>query len=351
MSATHNDHISKVALVGATGTLGSEILSALLAHPSPQYQITVITRSDSPGLTSNPRINVKTGSYNDHAFLVSALTGQDVLVITLGFSICDQVQPLIIRAACEAKVPYILPCEFGSDTSNPRLISAIPVHSSKVDARKLVEELGTSIDGTRTSAWIGIINNAWFDWSLAGGWFGIDIKSRKVTLLDGDGDSNGIKTYTSTIHMSGLTVARLLALPLAVTGKNPNVTSNDPKLQRTLASFANKMVYVANFQLSQVGMFQAVQRATHTTDADWDISHVPLIQYIRDGSTRLEQGDITGIMNLVYGNLFVNGVADAYYPNGSLEEVELDNALLGLGGCEDLDEVTSRVVKKVTAGG
>ncbi|KAK4947319.1 hypothetical protein LTR10_013687 [Elasticomyces elasticus] len=338
----------EVALIGATGTLGSEILSALLAQPFPQYQITVITRSKNPDIASHPRITIKEGSYDDHAFLVAALTGQDALVITLGFSVCHILQPLIIRAACEAKVPYILPCEFGSDTSNPRLISAIPVHSSKVDARKLVEELGTSTDGTRTSSWIGIINNAWFDWSLAGGWFGIDIKFRKVTLFDGD----GIKTYTSTIHMSGLTVARLFALPITVSGRNltSSVTSNDSKPQRTLASFANKMVYVANFRLSQLDIFQAVQRATHTTDADWDVAHVPLAQYIRDGSTKLDDGDNLGIMNLLYGNLFVKGVADAYYLDGSMEEVGLNNDLLGLEDCENLDDVVRRVVEEVTEG-
>lgn len=343
MSAIPNNHISKVALIGATGTLGSAVLSALLVQPFPQYQITVIARSKSPEIPPDERITVKTGSYDDHAFLVPALTGQDALVITLGFSVCHELQPLIIRAACEAKVPYILPCEFGSDTSNPRLVSAIPDHVHKVNARKMVEELGTSTDGVRTSVWIGIVNNAWLDWGLANGWFGIDIKSQKATLLDGDGE---VKTYASTVRMSGLTVARLLALPLTAQGKNPNVTtSDDPKLQRTLASFANKMVYVANFRLSQIEMFQAVQRATHTTDADWDIAHVPLAQFIHDGCTRLEQGDGLGIMNLLYGNLFVKGVADAYYRDDSLEEVELDNNVLGLEDCEDLDEVTAKVVK------
>ncbi len=351
------NYISKVGLIGATGTLGSHVLFALLAQHFPQFQVTLITRPGSitpakhPELTSNPRITIVAGSYEDHDFLVHALTGQDALIITLGFSVCHTLQPLIIRAACEAKVPYILPCEFGSDTSNPRLVAAIPGHMAKVNARKMVEELGTAPDGSRTSCWIGISNNAWLDWNLPGGWMGIDIKQRKATLLDGD----DVKTYLSTIPTSALAAARVLSLPLTLDGKNPNVTSSsssssssaDPTLQRTLPSFANKMVYVASFRLSQADIFRAVQQATRTTDADWDISHVPLTQDIQDAHAKLAAGNRLAIMDLLNGNLFVKGVADAFYPNGADEEAELHNALLGVEDCQNLEDVMARIVKEV----
>ncbi|KAL6242902.1 hypothetical protein RBB50_010002 [Rhinocladiella similis] len=345
MSATN--HISKVALIGATGTLGSQVLSALLEQPFPQFQTTLITRpgsitaSNHQELTSNPRVTIKAGSYEDHAFLVSALTGQDALVVTLGFSACHRLQPLIIRAACEAKVPYILPCEFGSDTTNPRLVSAIPGQIEKVNARKMIENLGTAPDGTRTSSWIGICNNAWIDWNLPGGWMGIDIKNHKATLLDGQGKDKDVKSYFSTIRMSGLTTAKVLSLPLNADNKTFSTT------QRTLSSFANEMVYSACFRLSQTDVIRAVQRATRTTDADWHFSHVDLAQYLERGAEKRRAGNGLGIMDLLNGNLFVKGVADAFYPDGAEEEAELSNALLGLEDVEDLEDVMMKIVKEV----
>jgi uncharacterized protein YbjT (DUF2867 family) len=343
MSPQSKTYVSKVALVGATGTLGSNILSALLAQETPQFQITLVTRPDSitstthPDITENPRITVKAGSYDDHDFLVSALAGQDALVIALGWAVCHELQPLIIRAACEAKVAYILPCEFGSDTSNPRLVAAIPMQAHKVEARRLVEELGGS--------WIGVTTNSWYDWSLAGGWFGIDIKARKATFWAAE--EGEVKTYLSTLRTAGLAVARVLSLPLTAERKNPNV----PQLgqQRSLPSFANKMVYVANFRVSQRDILDAVQRATQTTDQDWAITSVPVGEYIKQGFAKLAQGEMVGVMNIIYGNLFVKGVADGYFPGGAegLEEADLDNAVLRLQDCEDLDAVTKRVVREV----
>lgn len=180
---------------------------------------------------------------------------------------------------------------------------------------------------------------------------GIDIKQRKATLLDGD----DVKTYLSTIRTSALAAARVLSLPLTLDGKNPNVTSSsssssssaDPTLQRTLPSFANKMVYVASFRLSQADIFRAVQQATRTTDADWDISHVPLTQDIQDAHAKLAAGNRLAIMDLLNGNLFVKGVADAFYPNGADEEAELHNALLGVEDCQNLEDVMARIVKEV----
>lgn len=195
MAVNVKNHINKIAIVGATGSLGTSVLSALLAEPG--FSITIITRPGSitpeshPSLTSNPRIAIKTGSYTDPVFLASALTGQDALVVTPSFMVCHELQPDIIRAACQAKVPYILPCEFGSDTDNPALIDALPMQQAKVDARKLVEDLGVDNHGTRRSSWIGIISNAWYDWSLQGGYFGIEPKTRKALIFD-NGD---VKAY------------------------------------------------------------------------------------------------------------------------------------------------------------
>ena len=335
MSTKSQNHISKVALVGATGSLGSSVLSALLSET--EFAITLITRPGSitpethPALAANQRISIKSGIYTDHSFLTSALRGQDAVIINLGWAVCHELQPPIIRAACEVKVPYIIPCEFGSDTDNPALISAIPVQKAKPDARKLIEDLGVDGNGNRTTSWIGIVNNSWYDWSMAGGWFGIDIKARKALFFD-DGNT---KCFVSTIKLSGLTAAKVLSLPL--------VASNEG--QRTLPSYANKIVYVRSWNLTQRDMLKSVQKATKTTDDDWSFSFIPVKEYIQQGVEEIKKGNMAGVMNLIYGNIFVPGVATDYLGR------PLDNEILGLEGIEDLDEETAKILKDVEASG
>jgi hypothetical protein len=331
MAVNGRNHISKIAIVGATGSLGTSLLSALLAEP--RFSITIITRPGSitpeshSALISNPRIAIKTGSYTDPAFLASALTGQDALVVALSFMVCHELQPDIIRVACQVKVPHILPCEFGSDTGNPALIDAIPIQQAKVDARKLVDDLGIDNHGTRTSSWIGIVNNPWYDWSLPSGFFGIDPKTRKALIFD-NGD---VKAYLSTVELAGKAAAKVLSLPLNANSKG----------QRTLPSYANKFVFVRGLELSQRDILKSVQRVTNTTDADWEVSYIPVKEHIQDGANELENGNFLGIMKVLYGNTFVPGVGTDY------RDAKLDNKALGLDDLEDLDAITAKVLSGI----
>ncbi|KAK5052051.1 hypothetical protein LTR84_002855 [Exophiala bonariae] len=332
-----NNHISRVAIVGATGSLGSSVLTALLAQSEPLFSVTVITRpgsitpSSHKSLVNHPRITIKEGSYSDPEFLASVLEGQDAVVLTLSFNVSHELQPDIIRAACKAKVSYIIPNEFGSDTGNPALIEAIPMHQAKVDARKLVGELGVDEHGNRTSSWIGIINNPWYDWSLPDGYLGIHPKTREVTFFD-KGD---LRVYMSTIELSGKATARVLSLPLHA----------DAGTQRTLPSYANKFVYVRGFEVSQRDILESVQRATNTTDKDWKFHSSSAKEHIDDGHKMLAQGNMAGIMNLIFGNTFIPGIGADY------RGAPLDNVALGLDGVEGLDKVTATTLQVALGAG
>lgn len=331
MSAKEMNHISKVAIVGGTGSLGTSVLTALLAQSEPLFSVTIITRPGTithlshESLVAHPRITIKAGSYTDPEFLASALEGQDAVVVTLSFTVSHELQPDIIRAACKAKVPYIIPNEFGSDTGNPALIEAIPFQQAKVDARQLVDELGVDESGARTSSWIGIINNPWYDWSLPQGYFGIHPKTRGVTFF-GMGD---VKVYLSTIELSGKATAKVLSLPLHTNSEN----------KRTLPSYANKFVYVRGFELTQRDMLDSVQRVTNTTDKDWRFLYYPVKEHIDDGNRELAEGNMDGIMKLLYGNTFIPGIGADY--RGAM----LDHAALGLDDLEDLDKVTAKTLQ------
>lgn len=62
----------KIAIVGGTGNVGANTLSALLGKKV--HTITAISRVDSSASFPESVI-IKKGSYDDHEFLVSALRG------------------------------------------------------------------------------------------------------------------------------------------------------------------------------------------------------------------------------------------------------------------------------------
>jgi uncharacterized protein YbjT (DUF2867 family) len=144
----------KIAMVGATGTIGSVTLAALLQAKI--HTITAITRTESTA-TFPSGVNVKKGDYSDPAFLASALAGQDVLVLQVSFmDNAMESQIPLIEAAAKAGVRWVLPTEFGSDIYS-RIANDFPMTGMKKKYRDLIEEKGMN--------WVAIVNNPWFDWS------------------------------------------------------------------------------------------------------------------------------------------------------------------------------------------
>lgn len=100
---------------------------------------------------------MKKGDYESDDFLVSALKGQDMFIIMLSFTAPPAMQTKLIEAAAKAGVPWIIPCEFGSDNGNPGMAASVPMNSAKAQYREKIEALGKS-------SWIGIVNNPWFEY-------------------------------------------------------------------------------------------------------------------------------------------------------------------------------------------
>ncbi|KAI0448336.1 hypothetical protein F5B21DRAFT_149100 [Xylaria acuta] len=152
MTSTNN--IRNVALVGANGTIGAPILSALLAAG---HKTTVLTR---PGSSADfpSGVTVHVGDYNDEHFVVTSLKDQDVLILALAYTAYDAQIPLI-KAAAKVGVSYIIPCEFGSDPTHPKLNAETQTMNMKKPFRMLIEELGVS-------SWIGVVNNPWVEFSI-----------------------------------------------------------------------------------------------------------------------------------------------------------------------------------------
>lgn len=302
----------KVTLVGATGNVGKHILNSLLAAG---HEVTVITRASS-NITVPDKVTIHRGDYNDESFLVTALKGQDVLIAALTFG-AYEVQIPLYRAAAEAKVPYIVPCEFGADPK-ASLNDHIPLMKAKKPYRDFIEELGVS-------SWIGVVNGLWFDYVMRFGAFGlgIDTKARTANFFD-DGNT---KSNFTTLKRVGESLASVLGWP-----------------EDELAKLKNDWVYFSSFHITQREIWAAAVRATGTKESDWVVSARPSEQVIKECKEQIANGGgMAPAQQLLIALTLGKGIG------GDYEEKIVDNEKLGLQP-ESLDEVVKEVFDGVLAG-
>ncbi|KAF2729245.1 putative oxidoreductase CipA [Polyplosphaeria fusca] len=312
------NRIRNVAIVGAGGQVGAFIVAEL--QKNKEITISAITREGS----SNPPaagVQVKNVNYQEISTIVDALKGQDALIITLSVAAPPGTQEILVKAAAEAGVPWVLPNEFGGDDHNKQAGDEAMIAVHKRETRKQIEELGVS-------KWIGIACSFWYEWSLSGpGLYGIDIAQREVIFFD-DGNT---KLNTSTWVQTGRGVASLLSLPIYPEDADDKST--------TISSYANSFVRVSSWALSQREMFDAVKRVTGTSDSDWNISSVGAKQRYEESKKKLMEGDQRAFAHMMYTRYFFGDDA------GYFEKTHgLDNDKLGLPK-EDLDEFTKKAVE------
>lgn len=114
-----------------------------------KHMVTAITRSVSENkIPSGCKSAVI--DYDDHASIVKALQGQDGLIISLAVTAPPETSEKLFTAAAEAKVPWILPNEWGGDTSDA-LYSQIFL--GRNDQRDVISKLGMSWIGVACSFW------------------------------------------------------------------------------------------------------------------------------------------------------------------------------------------------------
>ncbi|GKT48208.1 pinoresinol reductase 2 [Colletotrichum spaethianum] len=298
----------KIAIVGASGNIGGLTLNAL--REKGIHTITAVARAGSSA-TFPSDVIVKKGDYSDESFLVSAFQGQDVVVLQLSFDSFMAGQAPLIRAAAKAGVKWVLPTEFGSDLAPSKLLDASPLVAGKKQFRDLIEELGMS--------WVAIINNPWFDWSLAQGFWGIDIKNRSAKLFDG----GKTKFITTTLGTTAKGTAGVLSL-----------LESEPEALR------NKPVYLKSFHISQRDMLDSILRATGTEEKDWKVEVLDAAAVVADCEEKFKQGDHLAMLT----GFYVNHMREGW--GGDYNAKAFDIAKLGVAE-ENLDEVVKRVVKEV----
>ncbi|CAI7593231.1 unnamed protein product [Penicillium pancosmium] len=303
--------IERVAIVGAGGTIGSHIAKALLE--TGRHTVTALSRKDS-GNRVPEGIIVATVDYDDEATIVTALKGQQILIITMSPTAPRDTHSKLVQAAAKAGICYIMPNGYGPDIDNIKLGEDVMLGPVAKANRDEIESLGMQ--------WITVCCGFWYDYSLAGGdaRFGFDFNKRSLTLYD-DGNT---RISTSMLSQVGRAVAKLLSL------KGFPQDENDNSL--TLSTFLNKGVYIKSFAVSQRDIFESVKRVTGTTDADWTITHEDTRKRYEDGLAQVKMGNMAGFGKLLYARTF--------YPDASSDLSDrVQNELLGLPE-ENLDEST-----------
>ncbi len=258
--------------------------------------------------------------YDNEESLVAALQGQQFLVICLGVMVPEETSTKLVNAAVKAGVSYVMPNVHGHDMRSSGLKETM-FSAGSLKRLKEVEDAGLP--------WVVITTGFWYEWSLALGvnMYGIDINGKKACLCD-DGNT---PINTTTWPQCGEAFAALLSLPES--GASPS-----------LADWKNKPAFVDSFRTTQRQMLASVQRATGTTDEDWQITYEPAEKRFQDGLAEMQKGDRMGFAKAMYSR--------GMYNDGSLDyetRMGLDNEKLGLKR-EDLDEITKKVVEKVQRG-
>ncbi|CAG7555230.1 unnamed protein product [Fusarium equiseti] len=290
-----------IAIVGASGSTGKIILNALT---STNFTTTVLAREESKA-TYPANVKVRPTDFSEDD-LTEALKDQDVLISALGVEGFDQQQKLV-DAAVRAGVKRFLPSEFSSSSEDPAVLGLLPLFEVK---KNLIEYLKSKEkDGL---SWTGLATGLLFDWGLANGFLGYDIKNRTAKIWD-----EGNKKFT-------LTNEKQLARAVVSTIEHPDETRN-------------RYLYVYSVVTTQNEILQSLEKATA---AQWTVEKTTTDAEVTEARKRLSAGDFSGGFILVrattYGN--TQGLRANY-----AEEESSGNDILGID-IEGVDETVRRVV-------
>lgn len=285
-----------------------------------RFTVTAITRPESTSKLP-AGIKVAKASTNDHDALVSAFRGQDALIITLSVTAAAETHGQLVRAAADAGVPWVLPNDWGFDTTIDEVVNDIPGASKGPKGRRDVLDTGVS-------SYISVTTGFWYEWSLSiPSAYGFDFASKTVDFCD-DGET---KISISTWPQVGRAVAALMSLPIKPEGGNT---------ERCLENFRNKIVYVNSFTVSQKDMLDSVLRVTGDKVEDWTIIKKPARERHAAAAVALRGGERMAYVRVMYTRIFYDD------GNGDFETRKgASNKLLELPE-ESLDEATLRAVQR-----
>ncbi|KAH7389119.1 isoflavone reductase [Cadophora sp. MPI-SDFR-AT-0126] len=246
--------LKNIAIVGASGNIGRGILPTLLES---DLNITLLTRTSSAA--KFPAGASVVPSDFTLASLKSAFQGQDAVISCIPITALGD-QAVLIEAAIAAGVKRFIPSEYGSDSSNPAVIAAVPFFEAK---QKYLEYLKTKQD---MITWTALITGPFFDWGLAQGFIGFNLATKSALLVDG-----GETKFTTS------TVAQIARSLIAILNHAEQT--------------ANKLVFVESFTTTQVQVLGALEKVT---GEKWNVSHAQAADIRSEGFKAMAEGDLVG---------------------------------------------------------
>lgn len=287
--------ITKVAIAGASGSIGTPITKALL---DAGFTVTALTR---PGSTSTfpAGVHISKVDYTSPSSLQSALIAQDALISTLTTQAAGA-QSTLMEAAVAAGVSRIIPSEFGSDTLNARA-RTLAVFKDKVAVQELVTRLCSESGGKTT--YTLVLNNAFLDWGVEKN-FLIDVKGKSYELLDG---GEGYFTSTPLSFVAAGVVAIL---------QRPEET-------------ANRAIRLQGARMTQKQLLAIVQRVIGSEG--WTVTHAESKKVERDAFAALK-ADPSNIPGWLFPMLKLAIHKEEFGGDFGGRE---DNAILGLKELDD----------------
>ncbi|KAH6887114.1 hypothetical protein B0T10DRAFT_575674 [Thelonectria olida] len=280
--------VQKVAVVGASGSLGTEVVTALL---DAGFDVTAITRNESKA-TFPDKVTVKRADVSSVDSVKEAIAGQDAVVSTAASAAAGS-QKILIDAAIAAHVPRFIPSEFGIETRKYRDTKIGGLLKAKLQNTDYLIDLASKHDWF---SWTGLSNGLFFDWSIKRGSTFVDPKNHKFTTVD----SGNEPFSASTLGFIGKAVVAIL--------QKPNET-------------ANKYLAVAGITASQNDILAAIEKVT---GAKFDVSRVTGAELEKIGDEKIAKGDFSAFLPYLEQFLFADGAKHALTPETS------DNELLGL---------------------
>lgn len=298
-----------ILIIGASGSIGTVILKALLNTPS--ITTTILQRASSTSTTTtdlppSTRIITIPDTY-PHSSLVAAFKNQDA-VINCTTTLAIPTQRRIISAALEAGVRRYVPSEYGLNNNNPSARALCPVFRDKGEIQDYLRSLGPRME------WMSIACGMWLRWSAEHEFLGMHVAERRFVLWD---DGEGWFSAT-TEENTALALVNALTLRWEET--------------------ANRVVWVSDFAVTQRMLLGALERVTGERFGTEVVDSGALI---REKQAAVAAGDVGATYALIETG-FVTGRF-----GGHLEkEGEIMNALLGLPKVS-FEEVVKAAVEAV----
>ncbi|KAB5575520.1 isoflavone reductase family protein CipA [Coniochaeta sp. 2T2.1] len=299
--------IKNVALAGATGSVGSNVLNALLELN--RFNITVLTRKEGTSFPAG--VTARVADFTSVPALTELLKGQDAVIDTTA-STEAQTPVNLINAAAAAGVYRYITSDYGMDPLNPK-VAALPVFARKAASFKAAQAAHERTGMTYTA----VATGPFLDWNLRNRFSGIDLFGKKVNFFD-DGTH---RLPWTTLKAIGKAAAAVLV--------HPEETANRP-------------VYVSSFVKSQADI---VELAKDVLGADgWEVTHTDMDALFRGAMERLKAGDYS---RATMGPMIQYASAKDEY---SAPWVKDDNALLRVEPMSD-EGLKGLIKELVTEGG